>query len=159
MEEEVCDHLRKMPAHKITDGFKQKLISSSSVALLPMKMSFSIGASCQQMQMKRMPRPYWKWWLSYGLQSAALHLPAPGLKCINKPPTKQSRDRRLCVGIYKTLVLPLSDPALLLYLHAPWLMNLKWHTCSNRSNVVQLRVWLVQLSFSPRQRSVLFLHV
>ena len=28
MEEEVCDHLRKMPAHKITDGFKQKLISS-----------------------------------------------------------------------------------------------------------------------------------
>ena len=28
MEEEVRDHLRKMPAHKITDGFKQKLLSS-----------------------------------------------------------------------------------------------------------------------------------
>ena len=28
MEEEVCDHLRKTPAHKITDGFKQKLLSS-----------------------------------------------------------------------------------------------------------------------------------
>ena len=28
MVEEVHDHLRKTPAHKITDGFKQKLISS-----------------------------------------------------------------------------------------------------------------------------------
>ena len=28
MEEEVRDHLRKMPTHKITDGFKQKLLSS-----------------------------------------------------------------------------------------------------------------------------------
>ena len=28
MEEEVRDHLGKMPAHKITDSFKQKLLSS-----------------------------------------------------------------------------------------------------------------------------------
>ena len=28
MEEDVRNHLRKTPAHKITDGFKQKLLSS-----------------------------------------------------------------------------------------------------------------------------------
>ena len=52
MEEEVCDHLRKMPAHKITDGFKQKLLSSIA------SNEDVLFTCCQQMQMKRMPRPY-----------------------------------------------------------------------------------------------------
>ena len=51
-------------------------------------------------------------------------LPAPGLNYINKPPRKQSRDRRLYVGMYRTLALPLTDPALLLYLHALWLLSI-----------------------------------
>ena len=55
MEEEVRDQLRKTPAHKITCGFKEKLLSS---ILLRMKMSFSTGVCCRQMQIKRMPRPY-----------------------------------------------------------------------------------------------------
>ena len=87
---------------------------------------------------------------------------APGLNYINKPPRKQSRDRRLYVGIYRILVLPLTDPTLLLYLHdycTITVFNFNWHTCSNRSNIVQLirLIWLSILS--PRQRSVLFFHV
>ena len=104
---------------------------SSSIALLWMKMSFSIGVCCQQMRVKRMPRPYWiELWTTirgFAYVSSWIELYKQTFK------KTIQRSKALCKNLQDSS--SATDWPLLLYLHVPPLYLIS--TCRNRSNIVQ----------------------
>ena len=97
------DHIYSLPCNRGRCWHTRSQMSlsrSSSVALVLVKMSFSIGVCCQQMQMKMTPRPYWKWWLNTicGFAFASSWIEQASKRTLQRS-----------IGMYRTLVLPLTD--------------------------------------------------